>query len=200
MILKKYAIYLKCSAPFAGFVALFFEIFAEAPFGKLSALPELILAGRLCRGGGRRGGSNSCTAGLGTGHSGNLLADTAHVDATLQPDVAVLAPTGAPAVLDEPVVNAALATVANHGDAMVQPLVIGAASKDSLTVSSERACSHHRANHCTVLVHHPLHELLVGLISYVGPSNISTLEWNWIATFTTIEREQNLNHFYIYIC
>ena len=159
----------------ARFVALIFKIVAEAPSGQLWALFEFILAGRLCRGGGSRGWSNRCTIAPATGHQGNLPTDTAHVDATLQPDVAVLTPIGAPTVLDEPVVNAALATIANHGDGVVQPGVVSAAGKDSLAVSAEGTTRDHSANHSSVLVHHLLEKLLVGLMSYVGPRNISTL-------------------------
>ena len=165
-------------APVARFFTLISKHPAKTPFHEPGTVVVIILA--RCLGGGGCSGGNSCTAGLGTGHCGNLVADTAHVDATLQPDVAVLAPPGAPAVLDEPVVNAALATVANHGDAMVQsaPTVIGAASKNSLAVPLEGTFSHHGANQRTVLVHHLLHELLSALVGLVGASNLSALNEN----------------------
>ena len=103
--------------------------------------------------------------------------DITHVDATLQPHVAVLTPTGAPAVLNEPVVNAALTTIANHGDGVVKPGAVGIATgKDSPAVSAEGSPRDHSANHCAVLIHHLLQELLVALMSYVGPRNNSTLK------------------------
>ncbi len=53
------------------------------------------------------------------------MADVAHGHASLEPDVAVLAPCLAPAVLDEPVVLAVLPAVANHRHGVVPSLLLG---------------------------------------------------------------------------
>ena len=45
--------------------------------------------------------------------------------APLDLDVAVVAPPGAPAVLDEPVVKATLATIPDDGDGVVVAVAVG---------------------------------------------------------------------------
>ena len=75
--------------------------------------------------GGIRGPSCQVTA----DHSSSLP-NAAHSHAPLEPDESRLAPPGAPAVLDEPVVHTAGSAVANHSHRMVGGVARTAAGKD----------------------------------------------------------------------
>jgi len=82
----------------------------------------------------------------------NGSANAAHVDTSLELDVTILSPTGAPAVLDEPVVDSALPAVANHTDGMINLGGGGTSSKDTSSIPAKGSLGFDSGNNSSVLV------------------------------------------------
>merc|ERR1719357_1756982 len=88
----------------------------------------------------------------------NSFTNAAHVDTSLELDETILSPTGAPAVLDQPVVNSALPAVANHTDGMINLVGGGTSGNDS-----------------SMLVDQFLHQVLIAPVGVVGVGDSGAL-------------------------
>ena len=166
----------------AALAAIRFDHVAEV-LCDLGAVGVQVSAARVSAGrrGGRgcccccRLGGAGCSGSLGALHVDDSAADSAHLDAPLEADVALLAPAGAPGVLDEPVVGAALSAVANNNHRVVG-LAAGATGEDAALVPLEGAVNIDPSHHGAVLGHQTLQSVLGAALCPVGAGEGGPLE------------------------
>merc|ERR1719357_390156 len=105
----------------------------------------------------------------------NGFTNAAHVDTSLELDETILSPTGAPAVLDQPVVNSALSAIANHTDGMINLVGGGTSSKDTSFIPAKGSLGFDSGNNSSMLVDQFLHQVLIAPVGVVGVGDSGAL-------------------------
>merc|ERR1712137_417198 len=86
-----------------------------------------------------------------------------------------LSPTGAPAVLDQPVVNSTLSAVANHTDGMINLGSGGTSGKDTSPIPAKGSLGFDSSNNSSMLVDQFLHQVLIAPVGVVGVGDSGAL-------------------------